>query len=470
MAINLDTLTITEAHRALQAGEYTVRELVDAYLARISERNDELGAYLHLFEGIDQQVEVAQARYDAGEATTLTGIPIAVKANIQVAGEICSAGSKMLEEYRAVYDATAIARLREAGVIFLGSANMDEFAMGSSTEHSAFGVVKNPRDTDRVPGGSSGGSAAAVAAGMALAALGTDTGGSIRQPASFTGVVGYKGSYGSVSRWGAAAMGSSLDQIGPLAKSVEDVHILWKAMRGADEYDMTTIQDGDYQDATEQSSYRIAVPKDFLEGTDAQTRAAFDSAVQTLKNAGHTVEEIKLPSLDHALAVYYIVMPAEVSSNLARYDGIRYGFVADKASNLLERYTKTRSEGFGSEVKRRIILGTYVLQAGYADKYYTKALALRESLKRDLGEVFGQFDAIITPTAPTPAFRHGEKSANPLEMYVADIYTVPANIAGVPAISVPAGMREDKLPIGVQLMGAFAGDEQLLQIARELEA
>lgn len=470
MSIDLENLTIPHAHKALQSGEYTVRELVDAYLANISEKNEELNVYLHLFTDIDEQVKRSQAMYDNGTATELTGVPMAIKANIQIKGQICSAGSKILEHYVAVYDATAIKRLRDAGVVFLGSANCDEFAMGSSTDNSAFGVVKNPLDPTRVPGGSSGGSAAAVAADMALAALGTDTGGSIRQPASFTGLVGYKGTYGSVPRYGAAAMGSSLDQIGPLAKNVDDARLIWQTMRGADEYDMTALPNETWVETETKDSYHIAVPQNFLDGVDQSVLDIYNQSVEKLRAAGHTVDEIDIPCLELSLPVYYIVMPAEVSSNMARYDGIRYGFKAEETNGLLDEYVKTRTVGFGSEVKRRILLGTHVLSAGYADQFYTRALALREKMKTELNEVFEKYDAIITPTSPVPPFKIGEKSNDPLAMYLADIYTVGANIAGIPGISVPAGVNNDGLPIGVQFLAAKTKDETLLDLAEQFES
>lgn len=470
MSIDLENLTIASAHESLKNGEYTVRELVDAYLANIAEKNDELNVYLHLFTDIDEQVERAQKLYDDGAAVELTGVPMAIKSNIQVAGQICSASSRMLEEYVAVYDATAIKRLRNAGVVFLGSANCDEFAMGSSTENSAFGPTKNPHDPSRVPGGTSGGSAAAVAANMALVGIGTDTGGSIRQPGSFCGVVGFKGSYGSVPRYGAAAMGSSLDQIAPAARTVEDARLVWRVMRGQDEYDMTSLPNDTWENVETKEAYHVAVPKNFLDGVEESVRAIYNQSVEKLRAAGHTVDEIDIPCLELSLPVYYIVMPAEVSSNMARYDGIRYGFKATDANGLLDEYVKTRTQGFGSEVKRRILLGTYVLSAGYADQYYTRALALREKMKTELNEVFETYDAIVTPTSPVPPFKIGEKSDDPMAMYLADIYTVGANIAGIPGISVPAGTNSDGLPIGVQFLGSKTNDEMLLDLAEKFES
>ncbi len=470
MTIDLQTLTIHSLHDALTQKQYSVQEVVSAYQKNIDEKNDELNVYLHTFTDIDEQVARAQEMIDTGVATALTGVPMAIKANIQVKGQVCNAASRMLENYTAVYDATAIARLREQGVVFLGSVNMDEFAMGGSTENSAFGPTKNPHDVTRVPGGTSGGSAAAVAADMALIGIGSDTGGSIRQPGSFCGVVGFKGSYGSVSRYGAAAMGSSLDQISPAAKNVTDAQLVWQAMRGSDSYDMTSLPDETWQQTEAKELYSIAVPKNFLEGVDSEVLDIYNQSVEKLRNAGHRVDEIEIDSMKYALPVYYIVMPAEVSSNLARFDGIRYGYKAEDTKGLTDEYIKTRSVGFGSEAKRRIILGTYVLSAGYSDQYYTRALALREKMKTELNQVFEQYDAIITPTSPVLPFKIGEKSNDPLAMYLADIYTVGANIAGIPGISVPAGMSNDNLPVGIQFLAKKTDDEKLLDIAKKFES
>ncbi len=374
--IDLQTLTIKKAHASLKAGEYTVRELVDTYLAEIEKNNKEINAYLHLFTDIDERVEIAQKMFTDGTATELTGVPLGLKAILMKKGQVTNASSKILENYKATYSATVVNRLEKAGVIFLGSTNTDEFAMGASTENSAFGVTKNTADTNRVAGGSSGGSIAAVASNMCLAALGTDTGGSIREPASFCGVVGFKSTYGAVSRYGSMPMGSSFDQICPTAKTVEDTEIVERAMRGADEYDMTCIRDGAWEKDVTKEKYKIAIPKSLVNGSSDEVKEVFDTFVAELKEAGHEVVEVEMPILDIVLAIYYILIPAEVSSNTARYDGMRYGTkVAGK--DLWESYSKTRGQGFGAEVKRRIMLGTYVLSAGYADKYYEKALALR---------------------------------------------------------------------------------------------
>ncbi len=461
--MDLNNLTIKQAHADLKAGEYSVRDLVDAYLKNIEDKNPELNIYLHLFTDIDERVDLAQKMFENGSATELTGIPMALKANIMKKGQVTNCSSKILENYKATYDATVVERLEDKGVVFLGSTNMDEFAMGSSTETSAFGSTKNPVDPTKVPGGSSGGSAAAVAANMALVTLGTDTGGSIRQPAAFCGISGFKPTYGSVPRYGAMAMGSSLDQIGPMSKNSEDSEIVWKVMMGPDGYDMNAIENGDQTDLKE--SYKIAVPSSFLKDVDQEVLDSFNSYVEKVKEMGHTVEEVGIDTLGLSLPVYYIIMPAEVSSNLARLDGIRYGSKVE-GENLLQEYVKTRSEGFGAEVKRRMILGTYVLSSGYADAYYDKALALREKIKNDLDEVFGKYDFILTPTTPTTAFAEGEKE-DPVAMYLADIFTVTANITGVPSISIPA--ETQSLPIGVQYMAAKKDDFKLFDIAKKTE-
>jgi aspartyl-tRNA(Asn)/glutamyl-tRNA(Gln) amidotransferase subunit A len=369
-----------------------------------------------------------------------------------------------------VYDATIVTRLKAAGAIIVGATNMDEFAMGGSTENSAFGVTKNPHDLTRVPGGSSGGSAAAVAMNAVPAAIGTDTGGSVRQPASFCGLVGFKPTYGAVSRYGLMAMGSSLDQAGPLTNSVADAELLHEVMAGLDEMDATTVDSDTYPDVPSKETYTFGVPRDFLKtGVDADVLEAFAAHIESLKAAGHTVVDIELPLFEKGLAAYYIVMPAEVSSNLARYDGIRYGHAA-KGDTLLDVYEKSRAEGFGPEVKRRILLGTHVLSAGYYDAYYGKAQLVRTQMRAELAETFKQVDAILTPTAPTPAFKIGEQE-DPLAMYSQDIFTVPVNLTGVPAISFPMGTvkRDDKmLPVGVQYIAPHGGDARLFNLGKKI--
>ncbi len=468
--IDLQDLTIREAHKALKAGEYSVRDLVDAYLANIEKDNKKgkgINAYLHLFTDIDERVEIAQKMFAEGSATELTGIPVGLKAIIAKKGQITNASSKILEHYKATYSATVVEKLEKQGVIFLGSTNTDEFAMGASTENSAFGVTKNPVDTSRIAGGSSGGSVAAVAANMCLVALGTDTGGSIREPASFCGVVGMRPTYGAVSRYGAMPMGSSFDQISPTAKTVEDVQIVFEAMRGTDDYDMTVLPEDTWQKDNTKDKYKIAIPRSLIDGSSDEVKAVFNSFVEKIRTEGYDVEDINIPILKEVLAIYYILIPAEVSSNLARYDGMRYGSKVD-GDNLWDTYKKTRGQGFGDEVKRRIMLGTYVLSAGYADKYYEKALALREELKSELAKVYEKYDFILTPTAPVVAPKIGSMEGDPLTEYLMDIFTVTANTAQTCAISIPAKVCEGKLPVGVQFMSAQENDDALLDIAKKL--
>lgn len=462
-------MTIIEAQNKLESGETTAVALADEVLRAIDAHEANVHAYLEVFDDVAEQAKVADARRASGERGPLLGIPIAVKDNMLIEGRRVSAGSKMLENYTAAYDAHVITRLKEAGAVLVGRTNMDEFAMGSSTEHSAFQQTTNPVDENRVPGGSSGGSAAAVAYGGALAALGSDTGGSIRQPASFCGVVGLKPTYGTISRRGLIAMGSSLDQIGPVAQTVDDVAALFMAIRGTDEKDSTSLRDPAYAPAPEK--IRIGIPEDFLkDGIDADVLAAFRRAVEFLEKDGVAVEPVALPSVERALAMYYIIMPAEASANLARFDGVRYGLHVP-ADDLEGEYRETRTAGFGAEVKRRIMIGTYALSTGYADAYYGRATALREQLREEFAAAFDSVDAVITPTAPTPAFKLGEKS-DPLSMYLSDIFTVPANLTGMPALSVPAGtVTRDgvELPVGIQFMAPHLHEETLFALGRLIE-
>ena len=482
MIINIKNLTIKEAHEMLINKKMSVLELVEAVLKEAESARD-LNAYLEIFSDIRLQAEVAQKMIDEGRATMLTGIPLAMKDNILIKGKIASASSKILEHYVATYDAGVTKKLRDAGVIFIGRTNMDEFAMGGSTENSAFGTTKNPHDMSRVPGGSSGGSAAALAVGAALGALGSDTGGSIRQPAAFCGVVGLKPTYGSVSRSGLMAMASSLDQIGPFAKTVEDAEIIFEIIKGYDPMDSTSYPDELILQTRQNFSKKnfggkgkpkvIGVPTEFVhaKGVDPLVLKNFEESISAMKKAGYEVRDISLPSLAHGLSVYYILMPAEVSSNLARFDGVRYGYHAD-GENLLQDYMHSRGEGFGREVRRRILLGTYVLSSGYYDAYYGRANAVREVLRKDLEEAFKEVDIIATPTTPTPAFKIGEKSDDPLQMYLADVFTVPVNIAGVPAISVPSGFVEEsgaKLPLGIQFIAPHFCEDALFAIGRDFE-
>ncbi len=465
-------LTIVEAARALRARELTVRELWNACVTAAKQKNKELNAYLEIFSADDDAITMAQKRIDAeGDATPmLCGIPLAIKDNILIEGKVASAASKMLANYRATYDATVITKLKKAGALFVGRTNMDEFAMGSSTEHSAYGATKNPVDTSRVPGGSSGGSAAAVAAHLCIAALGSDTGGSIRQPAAYTGLVGLKPTYGSVSRSGLIAMGSSLDQIGPLTKTVEDARILYEAIAGRDQLDSTTIPDGLYPKRDVPQAMRVGVPRDLVsEGVEREVRDAFDETLKQLEKSGHTIVDIELPASAFALPVYYILMPAEVSTNLARLDGIRYGN-AVRGKTLLDDYLKSRTEGFGEETRRRILLGTFVLSSGYIDAYYRKADAARALLRREYTQAFEECDVIVFPTTPAPAFKFGEKS-DPLAMYLEDIFTVTANLTGMPAISVPMGTveREGKhLPVGMHFTAPHGAEASLFAIASKI--
>lgn len=471
--INLNEMTIVEAARALRARECSVRDLWDACIAVANAKNPYLNAYIELFSADDAALAVAQKRIDeeGNKAPMLCGIPLAIKDNILIDGHIASAASKMLENYSATYDATVIKKLKTAGALFLGRTNMDEFAMGSSTEHSAFGKTLNPHDPSRVPGGSSGGSAAAVAAHLCIAALGTDTGGSIRQPAALTGLVGLKPTYGAVSRSGAIAMGSSLDQIGPLAKTVEDAEILFNTIRGTDPLDATTIPDGLYPAHEVPEKLRIGVPRHLLGGgLTVEVLATFDAMLKKLEASGHELVDIELPTSGRALAAYYVIMPAEVSANLARLDGIRYGHFAPGAT-LLDDYLQSRTEGFGEETRRRILLGAFVLSSGYIDAYYRKAHAARALLRREYDDAFKRVDVIAFPTTLAPAFKFGEKS-DPISMYLEDLFTVTANLTGMPALSVPMGSVEKggkQLPLGIHFTAPHQAEGTLFAAAYAVE-
>jgi len=468
--VKIDTkkLTIREAHEHLIAGDFTACELAQACLDNI---NPDLNIFIEVFDDVLDQAKLADEKIKNGQADLLTGIPLAIKNNILIKGKRTTAGSKILDNYKAVYDATVIERLKKTGAVFVGGANLDEFAMGGSTENSAYGVTKNPYDETRVPGGSSGGSAVAVAVGACLGALGTDTGGSIRQPASFCGVVGMKSTYGVVSRYGAIAMGSSFDQISPFGKTVDDNQIIFDCIKGEDEMDSTTIPDDVYNKSQTKSSEEITigVPKHFLkEGVNEDVLDNFNDSIKQLEKLGYRIKEIELPNISYALAVYYIITPAEASTNLSRYDGIRYGSLKE-GDNLLEDYMKTKGQGFGKEVRRRIMLGTYVLSAGYYDAYYNKAVALRDVIKNDFKKAFDEVDVIITPTSPFPAFKIGEKLNDPLKMYLADTFTVSSNVTGTPAISVPSGFanREGKdLPLGLQIIAPEMQENLLFEVSK----
>ena len=468
MTIDPTTLTACSAREHLTSGDFSARELTEVYLTRARERNTELNAYLEIFDdALTSAEEIDTRRAHGEELSPLAGIPIAIKDNILIKGKIASSASKILENYHATYDATVIEKLRNAGAIVIGRTNMDEFAMGGSTENSAYGPTKNPHDHTRVAGGSSGGSAAAVADNLTLLALGSDTGGSIRQPAAFCGVVGMKPSYGRVSCYGLMAMASSLDQIGPFAKTVEDAELLYHTLVGPDVWDATTVDPSRVPTHSSHSTRTIGVPRAFIEhGVHPEIMNAFERTLTQLKDKGYTVVDITLPNIQHALAVYYVLMPAEVSTNLARFDGVRYGLHVD-GDNLLGDYVETRGRGFGREAKRRIMLGTYVLSAGYYDAYYAKACAIRRVIRKDFEDAFAKVDAIVLPTTPSPAFALGEKTSDPLLMYLEDVFTVPANIAELPAISVPTGATTEGLPIGFQIIAPYFAEDTLFAVARD---
>ncbi len=464
--------SISEIREKYLSGETTPSTFIEKTLGDIKDKDKEINAFTEIYDdAISEAKKATEVFAKEGEKTPpLLGVPVAIKNNILIKGKKATAASKMLKSYTAVYDATIISRLKAAGAILVGATNMDEFAMGGSTETSAFGPTKNPLDPTRVPGGSSGGSAAAVAMGAVPVAIGTDTGGSIRQPASYCGLVGFKPTYGAVSRYGMIAMGSSLDQAGPLTTTVADAELVHDIMAGIDPKDNTTIADDTYPLVPLKDTYTFGVPKHFLaEGVDPDVLEVFNDHIESLKAQGHEVVDIELPLFEKGLAAYYIVMPAEVSSNLARYDGIRFGLSVDDGG-LLDVYRNSRAAGFGKEVKRRILLGTYVLSSGYYDAYYTKAELARNKMRRELNDTFVNVDAIITPTAPTPAFKLGEQE-DPLAMYKQDIFTVPVNLTGVPAISFPMGevKREGaSLPVGVQYIAPHGGDARLFDLGKKI--
>jgi aspartyl-tRNA(Asn)/glutamyl-tRNA(Gln) amidotransferase subunit A len=468
--MDLSKLTIAEARRALDAKEYSALDLTNAYLDAIREKDADIHAYLEVWEESARSEAIAADEAIArGTQKSLTGIPIAMKDNILMRGRKASSASKILENYVASYDAGVSEKLKAEGAVFLGRTNMDEFAMGSSTENSAFGPTRNPRDMSRVPGGSSGGSAAAVAGDEALCSLGSDTGGSIRQPASLTGLVGLKPTYGEISRFGLMAMGSSLDQIGPLTKTVEDSRILFEAIRGHDKRDSTSLADVALEKKTPKV---LGVPRSFFaQGVDADVLENFEATLTLLKSKGYEIRDIELPNVPYSLAVYYIIMPAEASTNLARYDGIRYG-LSVPADNIHDVYAKTRAAGFGPEVRRRILLGTFVLSSGYVDAYYRRAQAVRTEIRNEFLRAFESgVDAVVTPTTPSPAFRFGEKS-DPVAMYTEDVFSVPVNLIGVPAISVPSGtvIRDGKeLPVGFQIIAPHRAEDALFKIGSDIE-
>ncbi|HWF67837.1 MAG TPA: Asp-tRNA(Asn)/Glu-tRNA(Gln) amidotransferase subunit GatA [Acidobacteriaceae bacterium] len=468
--------TISAARTSIASRETTAVELAETYYETIAASDSKINAWLALSR--ERALEQA-ARIDAmaakGETLpVLAGVPIGIKDILTMQGAPATAGSKILKGYRPPYDATAVARLEAAGAVLLGKLNCDEFAMGSSNENSAYGAVHNPRALDRVPGGSSGGSAAAVAADMAVATLGTDTGGSIRQPASFCGVVGLLPTYGRVSRYGLIAFASSLDRVGPFTHTVEDAATMLGVLAGHDPMDATSatapVPDYAAELSKPVAGLRVGLPSEyFAEGLDPQVRSAIEKTADALRAAGCTLHKVSLPHTQYAIATYYVIATAEASANLARFDGVRYGLRAENASTLSAMYRKTRDEGFDREVKRRILLGTYVLSAGYYDAYYRKAQQVRTLLTRDFLTAFNQVDVLLTPTAPTPAFRLGEKTDDPLAMYLADIYTVTANLAGICGISVPCGNSTDGLPIGAQILGKHFDEATVLRVANAVE-
>jgi aspartyl-tRNA(Asn)/glutamyl-tRNA(Gln) amidotransferase subunit A len=469
---DLPALSIAELQSLLRDREVSPREVLEALKARIQTVDGEIDAYLSLdFEAAAKEAEKANVDLPLG------GVPIAIKDIINVADQPCTCASKILRGYRAPYDATVIRKLREAGAIPFGKTNMDEFAMGSSTENSAMKLTRNPWDLSRVPGGSSGGSAAAVAANEAFGALGTETGGSIRQPAALSGVVGLKPSYGRVSRFGVVAFASSLDQVGPLTKTVRDSALIMNAIAGHDRQETTSLNkpvpDHTAPLGKDLRDFRLGLAKEYMiEGTDPQVKTAINAAVKHLNSLGAEIVDVSLPHTDYATAVYYILATAEASANLARFDGVRYGYRAENPTDLLDFYGRTRGEGFGLEIKRRIILGTYVLSSGYYDAYYLRAQKVRELVRQDFARAFEKVDALISPTSPVPAFKFGERTADPLQMYLADIFTSPANLAGICGISVPCGFAEadgQRLPIGLQLLGRALDEARILQIAHAYE-
>jgi len=469
----LNKLTIEEAHRGLEAKQFSAVELAKSCFDTIRDKDEKLNAFISLTEDkayqeaekVDKKIKLNQ------EINVLQGIPVAIKDNILVQGIKATAGSKILSDYVATYDATVVNRLKAQGAVIIGKTNLDEFAMGSSGEASYFGIARNPHDTKKVPGGSSSGSAVAVAAHETIFALGSDTGGSVRQPAGFCGVIGFKPSYGRISRHGLMAMASGFDQIGTLTKSVRDAAFVFQEIAGKDDFDSTTI---DRDTAIMQDfghdiqGLKIGVPKEFfVKGMDPEVEKSVKTAIKRLEKLGADIIEISLPLSKYALATYYILMTAEVSSNMARYDGVRYGYRAD-AGNLSEMYQKTRSQGLGEEVRRRIMLGTYVLSSGYYDAYYKKAQQVRRLIKQDFDKAFEKVDCLVSPTSPSVAFDIGEKFDDPLIMYLADIFTISANIAGLPAISLPCG-KIGKLPVGIQFMAKQFAEDKLLNTAYVLE-
>ena len=477
--MSLHELGVRQAAEGLAAKKFSSVELTQAVIDRVHEKDGEIGAYLTFDEeGALAAAKAADETRAAGDVSPLLGVPVAIKDLINVKGQPCTCASKMLKGYTSPYDATVIKNLKAAGAVCAGRVNMDEFAMGSSTENSGLGVTRNPYDLSRVPGGSSGGSAAAVGGNLAIAALGTDTGGSIRQPASFCNIVGLKPSYGRVSRFGVTAFASSLDQVGPMTKSVDDAAMLLQVLAGHDEMDGTTPKDPvpDYMKAMEGASMkgvRIGLPKEYYDvsGLDPEVKRITDEAIRSCEAAGAELVEVSLPHTEYAMAVYYIIAPAEASANLARFDGVRYGHRSERSDDVFNLYARSRAEGFGPEVKRRIIMGTYVLSSGYYDAYYGRASKVRTLIRRDFEDVFKKVDTLLTPVAPTPAFKLGEVQ-DPLTMYLNDLFTIPGSLAGNCSMSIPAGFAQAgdvKLPVGVQFICDAYREDSLLRIGKAFE-
>lgn len=474
--MELNRLSITDAAVGLRKREFSSEELTNACLDSIKKQDTDIHAFLRISEPALDAAKKADGLFKESPdaALPLTGIPLALKDNILVEGEHCTAGSRMLENYIASYDATVVRKLKNQHAVLLGKTNMDDAAMGSSTESSYFGPTKNPHDLSRVPGGSSGGSAAAIAAHMCLGSLGSDTGGSIRQPAAFCGIVGMKPTYGAVSRHGLIAMASSLDQIGPMARNVADAETIFHAIKGRDVFDATAAPEDSFSDEPLPAKLRIGIPQEyFSDGLDPDVKDAITGLLAKCEAAGAELCEVSLPHASYALPAYYIIVPSEVSANLARLDGIRYGYHQPDSMTLFDAYAQSRAAGFGPEIKRRIMLGTYTLSAGYYDAYYTKAQQIRRLIGKDFSDAFARVDVIVGPTTPTPAFKLGERVSDPLQMYLADIYTVAVNLAGLPGISLPAGFvkREERdLPIGLQIIAPRFHEKQLFAAGKMIES
>ena len=470
--MELTNLTIAQTHDKLTKKEFSALELATAFLEKIGKEDKKISAFLTLTRdlALSQAKEIDDRILEGREISVLAGVPMAVKDNILVENVRCTAGSKILENYIAPYDATVIKKLKSQGAVILGKTNLDEFAMGSSTENSGFFPTKNPNDLTRVPGGSSGGSAATVAANLSVFALGSDTGGSIRQPASFCGVSGLKPTYGAISRYGLIAFASSLDQIGPLTKTVEDCRIVFEAISGKDEMDSTSVKMPKIQNTKyEIQDTKIGVPKEyFIKGMNVEVEKIIKKAVKKIENLGAKIEEISLPHAEYALPCYYIIAPSEASANLARFDGIKYGYSQKAAKDLMEVYLQSREKGFGAEVRRRIMLGTYALSAGYYEAYYKRAQKVRTLIKEDFEKAFEKVDLILTPVSPSVAFKLGEKISDPLTMYLSDIFTIAINLAGLPALSLPCG-KVNNLPVGLQIIGNKFEEDEILKVGEIFE-